>query len=179
MGFFDDVPAALERPGQGDPWDPPTAEFPRVAVADALVLASTGEVAVAVTAIWAFRAGFEFWVSALFRRPGPALADQADDRSLHVGVQFADGRKVANVGSVPGPAGTVPARLILRPVGFGGGLRHWNRSYWVWPLPPAGPLTFACEWAAFEIGESRAEVDAQLVLDAAGRSIRIWPGDHR
>jgi hypothetical protein len=179
VGFFDDVPAGLVRPGQGDGWDPPVAEFGCVAVADALVLARTGEVAVAVTAIWAFGAGFEFWVGAQFRRPGPALADQAGDQSLHIGVQFADGRKVANVGGVPEPAGSVPAGLILRPVGFGGGLRHRNRSYWVSPLPPAGPVTFVCEWAAFGIGESRAVADAQLIVDAAGRSIRIWPEDPR
>jgi hypothetical protein len=178
MGFFDDVPPGLERPGRGGAWDLPEAEFPRVAVADALVLARTQEVAVAVTVIWAFRAGFEFWVRAQFRHPGPALADQADDQSLHIGVQFADGRKVANVEGVPRAAGSVPGGLILRPLGFGGGLRHRGRSYWVSPLPPAGPVTFACEWAAFGIGEKRAEADAQLILDAAARSVRLWPEDN-
>lgn len=63
-GFFDDVPPVLERPGRGSPWDLPTAECPRAAVADALVLARTEKVAVAVTAIWAFRAGFEWPCSA-------------------------------------------------------------------------------------------------------------------
>lgn len=148
-------------------------------MAEALVLARTEEVAVAVGAIWAFRAGFEFWVNAQFRHEGPALADQADDQSMHIGVQYADGRKVANVGSVPEPAESVPAGLILRPVGFGGGLRQRNRSYWVAPLPPIGPLMFVCEWAAFGIGENRAETDAQLLVDAARRSIRIWPENSR
>jgi hypothetical protein len=179
MGFFDDAPAGLERPGRGSQWDPPIAEFPRVAVADALLLARTEEVAVAVTAIWAFKAGFEFWVRAQFRHEGPALADETDDQSLHIGVQFADGRKVANMARVPEPAESMPAGLILRPVGFGGGLRHRSRSYWVSPLPPAGPVRFVCEWAAVGIGEGRAEADAQLILDAARRSVRLWPEDSR
>jgi hypothetical protein len=179
MGFFDDVPPSLERPGRGGLWDWPLAELPRVAVADALVLARTEEVVVAVTAIWAFRAGFEFWVRALFRRSGAALADEADDQSLHIGVQFADGRKVANMARVPEPAESVPAGLILRPGGFGGGRQYRDRSYWVSPLPPAGPVVFVCEWAALGIGEERAEADAQLILDAARRSVQLWPQDNR
>jgi hypothetical protein len=64
---------------------------------------------------------------------------------------------------------------ILNPVSFGAGRRHLDRSYWVWPLPPAGPLTFACEWAAFGIPEARAGTDAQPILDAARRSVQLWP----
>jgi hypothetical protein len=176
MGFFDDaIRPAPDEPGpQGHPWDPPAAELAK-AGASALLLARTEVVAVAVTAVWAFRAGFEFWVEAWFHRPGLALQDASDEQSLHVGVQFADGRKVANVGAVPDPAGSVAGGLTLSPRSFGGG--HWqkNRTYWVWPLPPAGPLAFVCEWAAFGIPESRAEIDAQLILDAAADSIQLWP----
>ena len=37
------------------------------------------------------------------------------------------------------------------------------------------PLEFVCEWPTFGIAESRARIDAQLVLDAARRSVRLWP----
>jgi hypothetical protein len=30
-------------------------------------------------------------------------------------------------------------------------------------------------WPTFGIAESRAGIDAQLILDAAGRSFRLWP----
>ena len=159
---------------QGGPGDPSEAEFPSVAVS-ALLLARAEVVAVAVTAIWAFKAGFEFWVWAQFRHSAPALEEETDEQSLHIGLQFADGRKVANVGRMPEPAGSEQAGLILSPRSMGGGLRQSNRRYWVWPLPPAGPLAFVCEWSAFDIPETRTEVDAQLILDAAERSIRIWP----
>ena len=174
MGFFGDVSVSSSRIPAGSPWDPPVAEFPCVAVS-ALLLARTEEVAVAVTAIWAFSAGFEFWIKAEYRESGPALESVPDDQSLHVGVLFADGKKAANVGRVPDAAGSVANGLILRPISFGGGSRHRDRSYWVWPLPPAGPLTFVCEWSALGIPETRAEVDAQMISNAARHSLKLWP----
>ena len=180
MGFFDDVsryPSSMPDP-RGTPWDPPAGEFPCAVATGALVLARTEAVAVAVTAIWAFRAGYEFWIKARFRHPGPALERWPDDQSLHVGVRFADGKKAGNVGRVPEPAGSVATGLIMNPVSFGGGHQHQDRSYWVRPLPPVGPLTFICEWAAFDIPEMRADTDAQLIVDAAKRSVQIWPADH-
>jgi hypothetical protein len=83
-----------------------------------------------------------------------------------------------DVSRVPEPAGSVPTGLSMNPVSFGGGHRHQDRSYWVWPLRPAGPLTFICAWAAFDIPEMRAGTDAQLIADTATRSVQIWPADH-
>jgi hypothetical protein len=48
---------------------------------------------------------------------------------------------------------------------------------WAWQLPPAGLLEFVCEWPTLGIPESRAGLDAQLILGAAGQSIRLWPDD--
>jgi hypothetical protein len=31
------------------------------------------------------------------------------------------------------------------------------------------------EWPTFGIAESRAGIDAQLILDVARRSVRLWP----
>lgn len=39
----------------------------------------------------------------------------------------------------------------------------------------AGPLAFVCEWPALGISETRTEIDAQLILDAASQSIVLWP----
>ena len=60
------------------------------------------------------------------------------------------------------------------PVG-GSGHAHHRETKECGPPPPAGPLEFVCEWPAFGIAESRANIDAQLILDAAQRSIRLWP----
>jgi hypothetical protein len=123
----------------------------------------------------------EFWLDARFRHAQPPVeGGMAPQQSVHVGVQFADGKKGANFGRGPEQApGAGPAGAALTPGGFGGGLRHRNWSYQVSPLPPAGPVTFVCEWAAAGIGEARASLDAQLILEAASRSVQLWPGDSR
>ena len=176
MGFFDDPSLEPDTAREAGAWKRPAGELPRAAES-ALLLAQTDLVAVAVTAIWAFSSGFELWIGVLFRQPGPALQTEPDDQSLHIGLRFADGRKVANVGRLPGPAGSVPGNLILTPLSFGGGMLHRSRSYWVWPLPPAGPMTFVCEWSAFGIPETTTELDTQPILRAAAQSIKLWPED--
>jgi hypothetical protein len=80
----------------------------------------------------------------------------ASRRSFRFGLQFSDGGKAA-----ASPGGGGPYSFISR--------------WWTWPLPPAGPLELVCEWPAFGIAESRAGIDAQLILDSARRSVRLWP----
>ena len=180
MGFFDDVPFQDTHRPRGDPWDPPVAEFPCAVATGPLVLARTEAVAVAVIGVWAFKAGVEFWVSARFHHAQPpAHGDMAPQESARIGLQFADGRKAANFTTSPEPAErTGPPGLVLSTRGLGGGLRHREWSYWVWPLPPAGPVSFVCEWAAADIPEAQARLDAQPILDAAGQSVQLWPEGH-
>ena len=92
------------------------------------MLACSEAIAVAVAAIWAFRAGFEFWIKARFRRPGPALERRPDDQSLRVGARFADGEKAANVGRVPESAGSVATGLIAQLTADAA-----KRSVQIWP----------------------------------------------
>jgi hypothetical protein len=42
-------------------------------------------------------------------------------------------------------------------------------------LLEAQQIRIVCEWPAFGIAESRAGIDGQLILDAARRSVRLWP----
>jgi hypothetical protein len=46
---------------------------------------------------------------------------------------------------------------------------------WVWGLPPPGPLAFVCAWPAGQLPASGVEIDARLVLEAAGRAAPVWP----
>ena len=72
------------------------------------------------------------------------------EEMLRFGMQFADGSKVTNLpGPLPGPprgGGEPPPGPVLQQSGGSGGDREWRQDYWVWPLPPPGPLTLACEW---------------------------------
>jgi hypothetical protein len=185
MGFFDDLPASEPRPlPRHHPWEQPEGEFPGIVQIDTLVLARTDEVAVAVTGLSAFSTGVEIFMTARIRPsagrpeqhlPGGPRDLAASRQSFRFGLQFSDGGKAA--GSPGGRRGhdTEPTGPVLYPFAGGGGPHSFVSRWWAWPLPPAGPLEFVCEWPAFGIAESRIEIDAGLVLDAARRSVRLWP----
>jgi hypothetical protein len=182
MSFFDDMPAAEPEPRVHHPWDPPEAEFPAVVPSGPLMLGRTDRAAVAITGISAYSAGFEIFVTARFRpgaggASGPGGPEPAPRRSFRLGLQFADGTRVIGQHGGSGPSGDAePGGPLLRTFLGGGGPRSSFWRWWAWPLPPAGPLEFVCAWPALGIPETRARLDAQLILDAAGRSIRLWTG---
>ena len=105
-----------------------------------------------------------------------------DPGLLLFGVQFADGRKATNLDE------RMPFRMLEDPDlqpdgpvlspsrGGGGGGGRWRHGFWVWPLPPEGPLAFVCEWPVAGIPETRTEIDSALVRDAASRSRRALAG---
>lgn len=186
MTFFDDAPEAAPVPSRPHrPWEPPEAEFPGAVPSGTIVLGRTEQAAVAITGLLAYPAGFEIFLTARVRPgadtgPGDRMPGGGGRggyrQSFRLGLQFADGTKVLGQRGGPGPdQDTEPDGPILRPFMAGGGPRSTFWRWWAWPLPPAGPLEFVCEWAALGIPESRAGLDAQLILDAAARSIRLWP----
>ncbi len=67
--------------------------------------------------------------------------------------------------------------MVLVSRGGSGGHRRAKTGYWLWPLPPAGPLAFVCEWPGEEIGLTRREIDGHAVRDAAGRATFVWGDD--
>ena len=185
MSFFDDMPAAEPEPRVHHPWDLPGAEFPAVVPAGPLMLGRTDRTAVAITGISAYSVGFEIFVTARFR-PGAGGASGPDRlpggpepaaprRSFRLGLQFADGTRVIGQHGDSRVSGDAePAGPVLRTFLGGGGPRSSFWRWWAWPLPPAGPMEFVCEWPALGIPETRAGLDAQLILDAAAHSIRPW-----
>jgi hypothetical protein len=60
--------------------------------------------------------------------------------------------------------------------GGGGGGAKWEQRYWVWPLPPAGPMAFVCEWPARAIPLTEHEVDGTRIREAASSAEVLWPG---
>jgi hypothetical protein len=186
MGFFDDLPAPEPAPPRRhQPWEPPEAELPGIVPIDTLLLARTDQVAVAVTGLSAFSAGIEIFLTARIRPsaehpeehlPGGPRDLAASRRSFRFGLQFSDGGKAAGGPGAGRPdRDSEPAGPVLYPFAGGGGPHSFISRWWTWPLPPAGPLEFVCEWSAFGIAESRTGIDAQLILDAARRSVRLWP----
>jgi hypothetical protein len=107
--------------------------------------------------------------------------DEVPDTFLRVGFEFANGVGVSNLGLVqPLPDSAVePNSPVLSPTSGSGG--HVGDSgfdvrlsYWLWPLPPPGPLRVFVEWPALGIGLTSLELDAQPLRDAAERSRALW-----
>jgi hypothetical protein len=173
-------------------WAGPPRNVLGAAVPIRLVLARTDDVAVAVTDATAYPTGFELRLVMRARRAGyggpgddpfePGLmwgmrhgrrGGELPPEFLRFGLEFADGTKATNLGGFPDAEGEPAERVLIGGRGGGGG-GSWEMEYWSWPLPPEGPLAFVCEWPAKGIPLTRAEVDARLVLDAAGRAEVLW-----
>ncbi len=153
----------------------------------------------AIVEVSAFSTGFELRLVLLSREedqlmggavmhPRPVRAGgQLPDDFFRFGVGFANGLRASNVdvfraeasrrwfeAQREGREADLPQGPILMPGSGGGGGRRWNLTFFVWPLPPPGPLTFACEWPAMDIPEARQEVDSAPILEAAKRSEKLW-----
>ena len=163
-------------------------------LADTL-LAHTDRVAVVVGDLAAYPTGFAFSVQTIARRFDPQEWSKFDafnigppreataelpPELLRFGVQFAGGGRATSLDAYVGPAADPdepPQPPILQMRGGGGGGGYWRHDVWVWPLPPAGPLTFACEWPALDVALSRRDVDAKRLQEAASRSRLLWEDD--
>jgi hypothetical protein len=167
----------------------------------ALVLARTDDTVVGLTDVRGYSEGFVFvlrvrwgavvdrdeeapWPFPHWGSPDPLDGDLFPDELLRFGVQFADGRKVTNMGMYPFvPEDLAPDQPVLVEAGVGGeGGRlgrgaSWDLELALQPLPPPGPLAFVCAWPGRGIPESRVEIDAGLILDAAAAAVPFYAAE--
>ncbi|WP_345482846.1 hypothetical protein, partial [Actinopolymorpha pittospori] len=167
MGFFDDVQPEFPRLRPRMAWERPESAIPAAVATSGIVLARTDEAAVAISGLSGYPNGFDLWLVATLRskqRPlgtTMLLSDTEESQEvrpefLRFGIQFADGRRCTNL-TVGGPRmrDTEPHDPTLQMMTTGGGRRFADWRLWVWPLPPPGPLTFVCQWPAFDIPVKR------------------------
>lgn len=202
MGFFDDLkppPPPEESEEETPDWiSAPDGWIGAVLPVQELIGRSE-EAAISLARIVAYPVGFEVTLDAFTRAVswGWAFDERVGEwhRGEHerppaelprYGVEFADGRRASNLGRMFG--GTVVAMpaadneepdpskdIRLVPGGGHGGGRQSRQEFWVWPLPPHGPVAFVCEWPRYGIPESRVEVAAASIRAAASKAMEIWP----
>jgi len=169
-----------------------------------LLLARTDNTVIGLTDVRGYPDGFVFllrvrwglvadpyeevpWPFPDWGSPDPLGAEPFPDALLRFGVQFADGRKVTNLDMYPFvPEDLPPDQPVLVEgggVGSEGGRlgqgAFWDLELAVQPLPPPGPLAFACAWPGRGIPEVRVEIDAGLVLDAAAAAVPFFALEDR
>lgn len=189
MSLFDDDGLQVA-PRSGADWEqhrehrhpqsgPPADEI-GVPALSSFQLARTSEVVVAVRCITAYSDGLQLAVVSLFadlaRTEDLAYSLQEYSRSpgrFRFGVAFSDGRK-ATAGQRDAPdvetAGAAQLKLL-------GSAQHgliWSGDYWLWPLPPAGPLVVGCRWPDRGIAETLVQIDPAPLLAAAALSQSVW-----
>jgi hypothetical protein len=170
---------------------PPGNVLPGVVPVE-VIIARTDQTVVAVTGMRAYPTGLGFTLHLRLRHISPRQERQfaalfgyglpegepLPDEFLRFGVQFADGRKATNLGRPRSTDDGEPDSPVLVEGGASGvGSSVWDAEQWVWPLPPPGPFAFVCEWPGRGIAVSRAEIDAGLILQAAERTVTLWPED--
>ena len=189
MSMFDDeVGSPLPRPGAD--WEqhrlhrhpqsgPPGDEVGMLALSS-FVLARTAEVVVAVRGITAYSDGLHIAVVVLFadhvRSEDLAYSLQEYSRSpgrFRFGLAFSDGR-TATSGQRDAPDVEKNGTVQLKMLGAGQHELMWNGEYWLWPLPPPGPLVVGCRWPDRGIPETLVQIDPEPLLSAAALSRSVW-----
>ena len=147
-----------------------------------LLLYRDSETAISLTGLTAYSTGFELSLNT-FRRiddmlrlhhhvhHAGAARKPLDDRLLRFGVEYADGRRGANLERF---RSSPSENIRVWSGGSGGGGNSYRASYRVSPLPPAGPVSFVLQWPIVAIPETRRNLDASVILDAAANSRRLW-----
>jgi hypothetical protein len=193
---FKPPPAPL--PGRVPPGPPPWAGPPEselgVSVPLRTVLARHLGLVIALTDCVAYSNGFNFGIAIRseneldhrsFGFGPPSEADRAG--RFEVRVRFADGRESAVSGYGPEPTvmayylawqegrePEVPAGPIIGQFGGSGGGKRMDFQYWVWPLPPDGPLSISCEWLKGGMAASWSNVDGSAIREAGSKSASVW-----
>lgn len=193
MSFFEPPPPPPQPPEDAPPtpeWiGPPDNVLPASFALD-LVLARTDDAALLVHSGRAYQNGFAFTFGLQTRKPREGRADNPmmgwhsashggfDDKTVRFGIAFADGRKATVFDAHRwwgDPERPEPPEIVLMQLGGGGGGATWDLGFWVWPLPPEGPVAFVVEWPSERIALTRAELDSAVVRDAAASAVTLWP----
>jgi len=184
MGFFDDPPP---EPPPAEPeyrtpeWIAPPENVVPATVALDVMLVRRADLALWVADALAYPTGVSFGLSVQRREltdTNPPFFGPSGPGELRFGLLLADGRKVVTqrLGDMR-PLLVRPDRPVLRPRSGGSGGKVASAQLWMWPLPPAGPLTFFCAWPDEGIEETSASVDAGPIVAAGSRAIELWPED--
>ena len=196
MNFFESLPEPPPPPARArltrSPWRASDSVIPG-SVAGELLLVRTEAVAVAVGSLRAYPNGLKFVVHVRLRRDDntspyglhdpfgnhdPRDRGKPQDDLLRLGVLFADGRRTANESGWRSERDySESGEPLLRAEGSGGSSRHWDGDFWLYPLPPDGPLTLIVSWPAYGVTEARGELAASAIRAAAGRALDLWPDD--
>jgi hypothetical protein len=177
-------PRERRRQLRRDEYGRPTLTLPSY-LAEPALIAESEEAAVIVQGIACYPDGFAFRLEAIKRYAPPeddppeeepfGLWARPPENLARFGIGYSDGRRATLDRARFGHLGDDSADIAIVQQGGSGGAGHFFSDFWVQPLPPAGPVTFAVEWEAAGIPETLHTIEGQLFRDAAGRARPVFP----
>jgi hypothetical protein len=191
MGFFSDLQPPDDTNNEPEPrrvkWRGDADDTVGIGLPFNSLLVLTDQVAVTATGFLAYPSGFAFTLVTISRlspspvslgmhpHPGAIRRGGLPGGEFRFGIGFSDGTAAFTMHRNR-PEGE-PAPRILHARGGGGGGRTYRQSFWCEPLPSPGSMKFVCEWPDLDIPETSVDIDATAVIEAASRSLPLWPED--
>ena len=185
MSFFE--PAAPRHP-EPEPLEPEWAG-PPIGVVGGIsvtraVLIHSDDIGVVAHRFLCYPTGIEFTLQFWFREIQAAAQrpyglfpppEEGTGEELLFGVQYPDGTKWTSVSMWrPNHREEAPPRPALFPRSGGGGGRGWRQTFWMWPLPEEGTLTFVVAWPGQDISERSIPLDTRDLRRAATEAEALW-----
>jgi len=191
MGFFSELeppddtfrePAPRRMKWRGDAEDTVGVALPLNAL-----LVKNDQVAIVASGFVAYPLGFSFSLVTISRlNPSPVPLGMhphpgsrwggIPGREFRFGIGFSDGTAAFSMRYRPRLDGEAAPRTLRLSEGGGGG-RTYRQSFWCEPLPPSGSMAFVCKWPELEIPETSVDIDATAIIEAASRTVPLWPED--
>ena len=177
----DDEPESREEPKRPRWFGPPEDEL-GVVLPEGIVLARSG---VAFDFLALARGLARSEANRIFHEQHMFEEEDLPDALLRVGFEFADGNRVSNLGGwrahrkLMSPDAEPEGPLLMPHAGGGGnaagGQVTMKPGYWLWPLPPSGPLRISCEWPLVDIALTTVEIDGTALVNSAEQARRLLP----
>ena len=195
LGGGDDESPSSEEPTRPRWFGPPEDEL-GVVIPLSVVLGRSDRAVVALSHAVAYSTGVSFAFLALAQGLSRSQANrmfheqhmfdkrELPDTLLRIGFELADGGRVSNLGgwrthrNLMSPDAEPDGPLLLPHAGGGGnagsGQVAMRPAYWLWPLPPSGPVQVSCEWPFVRVALTTVEIAGAALLDAASRARSLW-----
>lgn len=186
--FFEPLPPQPTPEQQLRQWSPPTWDRPSEGTIPAMlavnrVIHEGDDAVVTLDTLGVYPNGFTIQVAIHLN---PRTAQQTVSRfrgpriqMVRAGVRFADGREGGRRAQGRGDLAKDDQGVPTEPYvslhgGMGGGTGGWRFGFWVFPLPPDGPLDIFFQLPTDEPVEANVSLDGGEVRAAATHARVVW-----